>query len=165
MAIGWWNKINQCRELKLNLTNLSITFLVKLTQIHCSTSSGKSCMTRLCAQHSPTLTYSNLMQSPLLNSVANGPCQMWLLRIKNKFQKIGRVQYTQHTKRFSYMTCPATCPLCGGSGSAPHMLLRCNNHILKRMHMNGTTTQLAVVVKRSVRQAGLSSRYYITVKS
>ena len=30
----------------------------------------------------------------------------------------------------------ATCPLCGGSDSAPQMLLRCNNHTLKRMHIN-----------------------------
>jgi hypothetical protein len=37
---------------------------------------------------------------------------------------------------FSHMTGPATCPLCGGSDGAPHMLLRCNNHILQRMHIN-----------------------------
>ena len=42
----------------------------------------------------------------------------------------------KHTKRFSYTTRPATCPLCGGSDSAPHTLLRCNNHTLKRMHIN-----------------------------
>jgi len=41
-----------------------------------------------------------------------------------------------HTKRFSHTTGPATCPLCGGSDSAPHILLRCNNHTLKRMHIN-----------------------------
>jgi hypothetical protein len=42
----------------------------------------------------------------------------------------------KHTKRFSHTTGPATCPLCGGSDSAPHILLRCNNHTLKRMHIN-----------------------------
>ena len=42
----------------------------------------------------------------------------------------------KHTKRFSHMTGPATCPLCGGSDSAPHILLRCNNHTLKRVHIN-----------------------------
>jgi len=42
----------------------------------------------------------------------------------------------KHTKRFGHTTGPATCPLCGGSDSAPHILLRCNNHTLKRMHIN-----------------------------
>jgi len=42
----------------------------------------------------------------------------------------------KHTKRFSHTTGPATCPLCGGSDSAPHILLRCINHTLKRMHIN-----------------------------
>ena len=42
----------------------------------------------------------------------------------------------KHTKRCSHMTDPATCPLYGGSDSVPHMLLRCNNHTLKRMHIN-----------------------------
>jgi hypothetical protein len=37
----------------------------------------QKCMTRLSAQHSPTLTHSNLGQSPLLNSVTElDPCQM-----------------------------------------------------------------------------------------
>jgi len=35
----------------------------------------------------------------------------------------------KHTKRFGNTTGPATCPLCGGSDSAPHILLRCNNHL------------------------------------
>ena len=42
----------------------------------------------------------------------------------------------KHTKRFSHTTGPATCPLSGGSDIAPHILLRCNNHTLKRMHIN-----------------------------
>jgi hypothetical protein len=42
----------------------------------------------------------------------------------------------KHTKRFSHTTGPATCPSCGGSDSAPHILLRCNSHTLKRMHIN-----------------------------
>jgi hypothetical protein len=42
----------------------------------------------------------------------------------------------KHTKRFSHMTGPATCPLFKGLDNAPHMLLRCNNHILKRTHIN-----------------------------
>ena len=42
----------------------------------------------------------------------------------------------EHTKRFSHTAGPATCPLCGGSDSAPHILLRCNNLTLKRMHVN-----------------------------
>jgi hypothetical protein len=42
----------------------------------------------------------------------------------------------KHTNRFSHTTGPATCPLCGRSDSAPHILLRCNNHTLKRMHIN-----------------------------
>ena len=42
----------------------------------------------------------------------------------------------KHTKRFSHMTGPATCPLCWRSDSAPHMLFRYNNHTLKRLHMN-----------------------------
>jgi hypothetical protein len=69
--------------------------LVKLTQIHCFTSSGKICMTRLSVQHSPTLTHSKLLQSPLLmpNPVTSfGPCQMWLLRNRNKSLSTGRIQ-------------------------------------------------------------------------
>ena len=73
--------------------------LVKLTQIHCFTSSGKNCMTRLSAQYSPTLTHSNLMQSPLLsmlNSVTNsGTCQAWL-KEQEQFVKY----------RTPYQTCP-----------------------------------------------------------
>ena len=42
----------------------------------------------------------------------------------------------KHTKRFSHTTGPATCPLSGGSDSALYILLRCNNHTLKRMHIN-----------------------------
>jgi len=42
----------------------------------------------------------------------------------------------KHTKRFSHTTGSATYPLCGGSDSAPHILLRCNNRTLKRMHIN-----------------------------
>jgi len=79
-----------------------------ITQTHWFTSSGKYCMIRLSVQHSPTLTHSNQMQSPLLlpNSVTNsGPCQMWLLRKRNKFLNIGRRRYTdKHIKRFSHMT-------------------------------------------------------------
>ena len=41
----------------------------------------------------------------------------------------------KHTKGLA-MTGSATCPLCGGSDSAPHILLRCNNHTLNRMHIN-----------------------------
>ena len=113
---------------------------MNLTQIHCFTSSGKNCMIRLSVQHSQTLTHSNLMQIPLLNSVIHsGPCQMWLLKSRNKSLSTGRTQYTQtstHTKRFSHTTGPASCPLCGGSDCAPRILLRCNNHTLKRMHIN-----------------------------
>ena len=43
----------------------------------------------------------------------------------------------KHTIRFSHTTGPATCLLCGGSSdSALYILLRCNNHTLKRMHVN-----------------------------
>ena len=49
----------------------------------------------------------------------------------------GRIRYTdKHIKRFIHTTGPATCPLCGGSDSAPNIPLRCNNHTLKRMHVN-----------------------------
>jgi hypothetical protein len=50
--------------------------------------------------------------------------------------RTGTIYTDKHTKRFSHMTGLATCPLCGGSDSALHMLLRCNNHTLKRMHIN-----------------------------
>jgi len=50
--------------------------------------------------------------------------------------RTGTMHTDKHTKRFSHTTGPATCPLCGGSDSAPHILLRCNNHTLKRMHIN-----------------------------
>jgi hypothetical protein len=50
--------------------------------------------------------------------------------------RTGTIHTDKHTKRFSYMTGPSTCPLCRGSDSAPHILLRCNNHTLKRMHIN-----------------------------
>jgi len=40
------------------------------------------------------------------------------------------------TNRFSHTTGPSKCPLCGGSNCAPHILLRCNNRTLKRMHIN-----------------------------
>jgi hypothetical protein len=46
------------------------------------------------------------------------------------------IHIDKHTKRFSHMAGHVTCPLCRGSDSAPHMLLRCNNHTLKRMHIN-----------------------------
>jgi len=50
--------------------------------------------------------------------------------------RTGTIHTDEHTKRFSHTTGPATCPLCGGSDRAPHILLRCNNHTLKRMHKN-----------------------------
>ena len=46
------------------------------------------------------------------------------------------IHIDKHTKRLSHTTGPATCPLCGRSDSAPLILLRCNNHTLKRMHIN-----------------------------
>jgi len=125
-----------------NITCTPTITLVKLTQIHCFTSSGKSYMIRPSVQHSPTLTHSNLMQIPLLmpNSITHSnPCQMWLLRSRNKSLSTGRtdtIHTDKHTKRFSHTTGPATCPLCGGSDSAPHILLRCNNHTLTIMHIN-----------------------------
>jgi hypothetical protein len=85
-----------------------------------------------------TLAHGKLLQSPLQmpNSVTSfGPCQMWLSRSRNKSLSTGRIHTGKHTKRFSH-TGPATCPLCGGSDRAPHILLRCNNHTLKRMHIN-----------------------------
>ena len=33
-----------------------------------------------------------------------------------------KIHTEKHTKSFSHVTGPATCPLCGGSDSAPHML-------------------------------------------
>jgi hypothetical protein len=42
----------------------------------------------------------------------------------------------KYTKKCSHTTGPATCPLCRGLDVAPHILLRCNNHTLKRMHIN-----------------------------
>jgi hypothetical protein len=53
-----------------------------------------------------------------------------------KYRTDTMIHTDKHTKRFSHTTGPATCPLCGGSESAPHILLRCNNHTLKRMHVN-----------------------------
>ena len=50
--------------------------------------------------------------------------------------KTDTIHTNKHTKRFSHTTGPATCPLCGGSGGAPHILIMCNNHTLKRMHIN-----------------------------
>ena len=50
--------------------------------------------------------------------------------------RMDTIHIDKHTKRFSHRTGPAACPLCGGSDSAPHILLRCNNHTLKRMHIN-----------------------------
>jgi len=53
--------------------------------------------------------------------------------VTSKEQKRGHnygtdtIHTDKHTKRCSHTTGPATCPLCGGSDSAPHMLLRCNN--------------------------------------
>jgi hypothetical protein len=84
------------------------------------------------------------------NSVTNsGPCQTWLLRNRNKYWTDTMHTY-KHTKRFSHMKDPATCPLYGGSDKAPHMLLRCNNQTLKRMHINWHHA-VAVVVKRSAK--------------
>jgi hypothetical protein len=50
--------------------------------------------------------------------------------------KTDTIHIDKHTKRFSHMTGPATCPFRAGLDSAPHILLRCNNHTLKRMHIN-----------------------------
>jgi hypothetical protein len=63
----------------LNITCTPTITLVKLTQIHCFTSSGKNCMIRLRKQHSPTLAHGKILQSPLRmpNLVTSfGPCQM-----------------------------------------------------------------------------------------
>jgi len=49
--------------------------------------------------------------------------------------RMDTIHTDKHTKRFRHTTGPATCPLCEGSDSAPHILLRCNNHTLKRMHI------------------------------
>jgi len=91
-------------------------------------------MTRLSAQHSPTLTRSNLMQplahAQLSNKFLSVPNVTF--KEQEQFLNAGWIQYTS----ISHMTGPATCPLCGESDSAPHMLLRCNNHTLKRMHIN-----------------------------
>ena len=50
--------------------------------------------------------------------------------------KTNTIHTGKHTKRFSHTTGPATCPLCRGSDSAPLLPVRCNNHTLKRMHVN-----------------------------
>ena len=55
---------------------------------------------------------------------------------KYRMDTIHTDNHCWHTKRFSHTTWPATCPLCGGIDSAPHILLRCNNRIMKRMHIN-----------------------------
>jgi len=73
-------------------------------------------------------------------------------QLSNKFRSMSNVTYKEqeqvlkyrtdmihtekHTKRFSHTTGPATCLLCRGSDSAPHILLRCNNHTLKIIHIN-----------------------------
>ena len=63
---------------------------------------------------------------------------MWLLRSMNKSLSTGRTRYTQTStpNGLAIRQGLPTCPLCEGSDSVPHMLLRCNNHTLKRMHVN-----------------------------
>ena len=50
--------------------------------------------------------------------------------------RVDTIHTDKHTKQFSRTTGPATCPLCRRSDSGPHILLRCNNHTLKRMHIH-----------------------------
>jgi hypothetical protein len=93
-----------------------------------------------CAAH-PASTHSNLMQSPLLtpNSVTDfGPCPNVIYKEQEQVLKYrtDMIHTEKHTKRLSHTTGPATCLLCRGSDSAPHILLSCNNHTLKRMHIN-----------------------------
>ena len=104
-------------------------------------------------QHSPNLTHSNLMQSLAHVQLSNTIWSMPDATFKEMEQvlkyRTDTIHTDKHTIRFSHTTGPATCPLCGGSDSAPHILVRCDNHTLKRMHIIDTTTQLAFVVKRS----------------
>jgi hypothetical protein len=75
----------------------------------------------------------------------------------------------RHAKRFSHTTGPATCPLCGGPDRAPHILLsRCNNHTLKRMHVNRHHHAVSLCVKRSAKASWaqqLLQWLLVTVKS
>ena len=112
-------------------------------------------MIRLSVQHSPNLTHGKLLQSPLIAHAqfSNKFWSMPNVTFKEQEQvlkyRTDTIHTDKHTIRFSHTTGPATCPLCGGSDSAPHILVRCDNHTLKRMHIIDTTTQLAFVVKRS----------------
>jgi len=131
--------------------------LVKLTQIHCFTSSGKNCMICLSVQYSATLPHSKLLQGPLLmpNSIVSfGSCQMWR-------EGIGRVQYIN---RCSHTTDPATCSLCGGSDSAPYILLRYKNYTLKIMHINRHHQAVSIcgeeISKGKLGSAIVTMKYY-----
>ena len=90
---------------------------------------------------SRTRTATQLVQSPLLkNSVTlSGPCQMWPLRSRDKSLSTGRIRFTQ-TSTPNGLAIRQGLPnaLCAEDQTvrAPHMLLRCNNHTLKRMHIN-----------------------------
>ena len=167
MLLRAWANFSDCgfsRTTPTKKKNLQVTItLVKLTQVHCFTSSGKNCMIRPSVQHSPTLTHSNLMQSPLLsNTVWSMPNVTFKEQEQVLKYRTDMMPTDKHTKRFSHTTGPATCPLSGGSDIAPHILLRCNNHTLKRMHINRhhhAVLLCTFVVKRSVEASWLRNCY------
>ena len=97
-------------------------------------------MIRPSVQHSPTLTHSSLMQSPLLmpNSVTHsGPCQMWLLRSRNKSLRTGRTRDTQ-TSTPNGLAIRQGLPhaLCAEDQTVLHTYFLGATTILKRMHKN-----------------------------
>ena len=131
-------------------------------------------MIRLSLQHSPTFAHGKLLQSPL--RMPNSVTSFWSMpnvTFKEQEQVLKYRTNTIHTdntytKRFSHTTGPATCPLCGGSDSAPHILLRCNSQTLKRMHIKRHHHAVAFVVKKSVKASWaqqLLQWMLVTVKS
>jgi len=94
-------------------------------------------------QHSAILTRSNLLiiikpvaHAQLSNKFWSMPNVMFYEQEQALKYRTNTIHTDKHTRRTSHITGPATCPLCEGLGSASHMLLRCNNHTLKRMHIN-----------------------------
>jgi hypothetical protein len=87
----------------------------------------------------PIFSKSQICENECADAVAKqeGYFRVRVVKVNNFSEEQGQgLKYRTDTQRYSHMTGPATCPLCGGSDSAPHMLLRCNNHTLKRMHIN-----------------------------
>ena len=147
MLLRAWANFSDCgfsRTTPTKKKNLQVTItLVKLTQVHCFTSSGKNCMIRPSVQHRPTLTHTQQPNAkPLAHAqLSNTFWSMPYVTFKEQEQvslSTGRTRYTQ-TSIPNGLATRLGLPhaLCAEDQTVLHTyIIRCNNHTLKRMHIN-----------------------------